>query len=224
MDDIVCLTLGEFEVNCFLFSYEDKLCVVDPGDACTALIHEIDEICRENNLTFSSIYLTHGHLDHVAGLNRLKKIYPDVTIYIGSRDKSFLGHGSYDVQYKTFSSGGMGSFVLQTLKEGEDIVPADVYVSDGDVVFGDWKVIETSGHTQGSTCLYNENRKIVFTGDTLMFYNYGRTDLSGGSDTDIHASLKKILALPKNTIVCPGHENYGFKLQKAFLWSFMGTI
>ncbi|MCR5699597.1 MAG: MBL fold metallo-hydrolase [Treponemataceae bacterium] len=224
MDDIVCLTLGDFEVNCFLFSYEDKLCIVDPGDACTALIHEIDEICREQELTFSSIYLTHGHLDHVAGLNLLKKIYPDVKIYIGSRDRPFLGPGSYDVQYRTFSSGGMGSFVLQTLKTGQEIVPADVFVKDGDVIFSDWEVIETPGHTQGSTCLYNKKRKILFTGDTMMFYNYGRTDLAGGSDMDIHDSLKKILKLPKNTIVCPGHENYGFELQKAFLWSFMGAI
>ncbi len=222
MKDIICLTLGDFEENCYLFAYRDRLCVVDPGDDSSALIHEIDKVCNDNALTFSSVYLTHGHLDHVAGINRLKKIYPDIQIYIGERDKNCLGPGSYNFQYESFSSVGLGGFVKKMLYDEQDLIKPDFCVHDGSYIFGDWKVIATPGHTRGSTCLYNESRKLLFTGDTMMFYSFGRTDMLGGSETEIYESLNELLKLPSDTIVCPGHENYGFELGKAFLWSFIG--
>lgn len=81
---------------------------------------------------------------------------------------------------------------------------ADRLLKDGEQI-GDFKVISTPGHTPGGLCLYNEKEKVVFSGDTLFAGDYGRTDLPGSSEEEMIASLKKLLKLPPETIVYPGH-------------------
>lgn len=81
---------------------------------------------------------------------------------------------------------------------------ADRLLKDGERI-GDFKVISTSGHTPGGLCLYNEKEKVVFTGDTMFAGDYGRTDLPGSSETEMITSLKKLLKLPPETKVFPGH-------------------
>lgn len=81
---------------------------------------------------------------------------------------------------------------------------ADRLLKDGEQI-GDFKVIFTPGHTPGGICLYNEKEKVIFTGDTLFAGDYGRTDLPGSSEAEMIASLKKLLQLPPETKVFPGH-------------------
>ena len=201
MDKIICLTLGQIGTNCYLFSYSGCLCVVDPAEDNSELFDTINDVCSEYKLEFTSIFLTHGHLDHLSGIRQLKKIYPNVKIYISKHDKNYVGKGSYNFQYEIFASGGMGFFVSQMLADKKDLPDADVFFDDGDVLFpdenfGSWKVIATPGHTKGSCCLYNENRKLIFTGDTLMFYSCGRTDMKDGSNFEMQKSLEKLSLLP----------------------------
>lgn len=220
-DKIICLTLGAIETNCYFFSYSDCLCVIDPAICNQQLLHTIDEICIDEKLHFSSVFLTHGHLDHVAGIGELKKKYPDIKVYISKYDSQYLGNGSYDFQYNDFAKSGMGGFVQYVLPDKNDLPCADELFSDGEMLFPSWQVIATPGHTKGSSCLYNEKKGIVFTGDTLMFNSYGRTDMTGGSDYDMENSLKKIKTLPKDTVVYPGHDIYGFRLSECFLWGLL---
>ncbi|MCR4789737.1 MAG: MBL fold metallo-hydrolase [Treponemataceae bacterium] len=220
MDNIICLKSGDFLENCYLFSYDDKLCIVDPGDFSTSFIHTLNKTLDENKLKLSSVFLTHGHLDHVAGLGRLKNMYPEIKIYINEKDSLYIGKGSFYYQYDDFSSCGMGIFVDRMLPAHEDLPQADYLYKDAEFLFGDWQVIESPGHTQGSSCLYNKKRKLLFTGDTLMFSSYGRTDMTGGSDLDMAQSLKRLYQLPSDTLVYPGHDDYGFELGKALLWSY----
>ena len=126
------------------------------------------------------------------------------------------------------------------LKDLMDLPPADFLLKDGDSldsVFktediisaftGDevpdvegvanalshWRVIHTPGHTEGSVCFYNESEKTLISGDTIFYQSYGRTDLPGGSESQMQKSLAKIFEeLPKDVLVYPGHGAYGFEL------------
>jgi len=68
-----------------------------------------------------------------------------------------------------------------------------------------FKVLYTPGHTEGSVCFWNEEAKVLFSGDTLFYRSHGRTDLLGGDDQKMKASLKSLLNLPDDTTVYPGH-------------------
>jgi glyoxylase-like metal-dependent hydrolase (beta-lactamase superfamily II) len=117
-----------------------------------------------------------------------------------------LTHGHYDHVTSAFE---LNAPVWIGEKDGAMMVfsttrKADRLLKDGEKI-GDFKVISTPGHTPGGLCLYNEKEKIVFTGDTLFAGDYGRTDLPGSSETEMVASLKKLLKLPPETVVYPGH-------------------
>ena len=108
----------------------------------------------------------------------------------------------------------MGFFVEKMLPDENDLPSADVFYTDKTVLFEDWQVIETPGHTQGSSCLYNEKEKLLISGDTLFWNSYGRTDLFGGDETQMIKSLKYLLSLPTDVKVFPGHGKYGFALSE----------
>ncbi|MGP1587977.1 MAG: MBL fold metallo-hydrolase [Treponemataceae bacterium] len=216
MNEIICLTVGDFAVNSYFFAYKNKLCCVDPGAEGENLVHEIHKLTKEYNLLFDSIFLTHGHLDHVGALPFLKSTFPNVKIYANRKEKNHLGQGSRQFQYDDFSVSGMGGYVKKVLGDKTDLPDADIYFSDGQILFDEWKVLETPGHTKGSSCLYNEKQKILFCGDTLFFNGFGRTDLFGGDDKQMRESLKIISKLPEDILVYPGHGYYGFALSQTY--------
>ena len=85
---------------------------------------------------------------------------------------------------------------------------ADKLLFDGDIIKvgnSDFVVIHTPGHTFGGICLYNKSHKILFTGDTLFYHDHGRTDLPMSDQNQMVSSLKKLLLLPEDTKVFPGH-------------------
>lgn len=214
MTDIICLTLGDFAVNTYLLNYKDGICIVDPGDKADIIKKNLDAIYPNLSYKNISIFLTHGHLDHVGAIPKLKQFFPDSKIYINSKDKQCLGQGSYNFQYQDFALSGMGFFVEKMLPDERDLPAADSFFSDGTILFDNWQVLETPGHTQGSSCLYNEKEKILISGDTLFWNSYGRTDLFGGNETQMVKSLKYLLSLPADVKVFPGHGKYGFALSE----------
>lgn len=214
MLDINCLTLGDFGVNTYLFAHKNGLCILDPGDKADIIKQKVDYLLQKNNFSDNeiSIVLTHGHLDHVGAVEGLKKFFPNVKVFINSKDKLCLGKNSYNFQYQDFARSGMGFYVENMLPDENDLPEPDILFSDLDFIFEDWQILETPGHTQGSSCLYNEKEKILFSGDTLFWNSYGRTDLYGGDEFQMIESLKKLLSLPDDVKVFPGHGKYGFTL------------
>lgn len=126
---------------------------------------------------------THGHFDHIMGINAFAEQYPEAEFFCHKNELQVLS------DYRINSSYMAGEAYLpdvnfKTLEEGI------VNIHNLEI-----KVIYTPGHTIGSCMFYFENEKVVFTGDTLIETSIGRTDLPTGNENDIYNSLKKIKAL-----------------------------
>ena len=179
--------------NCYVTSCEEtrETVIIDPGFDNQLEAKVVITFINDNGLKLKFIINTHGHPDHTSGNEVLKKRF-HVPISIHENDACMLDE----------TSKGAARF------SGFDYFspPADILLHDGDSVkFGKvtLKVMHTPGHTTGSILLLDE--KEVFTGDTLFAGSIGRVDLPGGSERDMRLSLKKLLRLPDQYVVCPGH-------------------
>ena len=187
------LTVGSFETNCYILrsSEAQKDCLlIDAGLEAEPLI----DYLSENHLNPLAVILTHGHIDHIAGLVFLQKNWPEIKVYIHKLDVPMLE-----------GKDNLSEFTGQTLSR----LKADFLLEDGQVIeiAGiKLKVFHTPGHTPGSICLYSSDDKIVFAGDTIFAGSVGRTDFPGGSSEQLLKSIKeKLLSLPDNTKILPGH-------------------
>ena len=201
------LIVGPWKTNCYIYSSSKKECIIiDPGGDEAEIASRVDVL----NMVPAGIALTHGHIDQVAALGKLRASYASrgysLSIAINSADRKFLGLGGLEMHRESLELLGMdeASFFGQ---ESPELPKADVKLTEGDRVFGmDLLVLETPGHTPGSVCFYSEKEGILFSGDTIFFDGMGRTDLPGGSEKKLRESIQKKLAvLPPETRVFAGH-------------------
>ena len=190
--NISCLPLGDYQANCYLIT-DDKTksaAVVDPGIPSD----ELNDLLLGYNLEY--ILLTHGHFDHIFGCESLKAIYPDCKICIHKADEICLNDKVWNL---------VGDFdgYLPDLKADILLDDSDIIKLSDNIVF---KVIHTPGHSKGSVCFYDENNKVIFSGDTLFCRTVGRTDFIGGDFDLMMDSIKKLSLLPLETAVFPGHN------------------
>lgn len=176
-------TVGMLSTNCYVAISQEtkKAIIIDPGLELSSEAEPILDYITTKKLNITAIVNTHGHDDHIQGDAFFQKKF-NVPICIHNLDENFIK----DLEKNSFPP----NFLLNNsslVKVGNETL----------------KVLHTPGHTPGSICLVGE--KLVFTGDTLFAGGIGRTDFPGGSMSEMRNSLKKLMELPLNLLVYPGH-------------------
>lgn len=189
---IETLVVGQLKTNCYLVFCQEtrETLIIDPGDDGDFIINRI----RDLDLEPKAIVATHGHFDHVLAVTELKLTY-QIPFYLHKKDFKILKRAQPTARY--FLDTAVDPVIMpdKFLKEG-------IKIKFGREVL---KVLETPGHTQGSISLFG-GKKHLFAGDTIFAGgSYGRTDLEGGDSKKVDISIKKLLKLPKETIIYPGH-------------------
>lgn len=186
------IPVGPLQCNCSIIGDEAsrEALVIDPGDE----IAEIVAILRKHNLGVKQIVITHAHIDHVGGAMKLRAA-TGAAILINENDYALLK--MLDVQAAWIGMEDPGKVEIAASLGESDKVQTGGLVAN---------VLHTPGHTEGSICLYFPAEKTLIAGDTLFAGSIGRTDLPGGSFEKIIRSIHgKLLALPEETTVVPGH-------------------
>lgn len=187
--EISVLRLGMIQTNCYIFQNGagGKCGVVDPGGDGERLVKWL----LDNALEPEAVLLTHGHFDHILGIPALRERWPELPVYCHRAD---WGEGEsamlFGARFPTVRSFGG----IRPYGEGDRVTVAGAAL----------EVLETPGHTPGSVTLKGEG--VLFTGDTLFEGSLGRTDLDGGDEGQIMASLARLGRLEGDYRVCPGHE------------------
>ena len=185
------IVMGMCQTNCYFVYPEGKSEVIlfDPADKGDYIYHSL----KDKGFTVAAILLTHGHFDHIWGLEELKEL-SGAKVYAYEEEKEVCENASVNV------SKGAGRPCEIT---------ADEYVKDGatiSVAGMNCQLIATPGHTKGSCCYCFEEEGILISGDTLFQESVGRTDLPTGSMSALVRSVKeKLMVLPADVKVYPGH-------------------
>ncbi len=185
----------EIAANTYVISDDQSKCVViDPGQEDKEVVNYI----KDNRLSLSAILLTHGHFDHIRGVDMLVKEF-HVPVYIHKNDRDFL----YDSHLN-----GSDRFSRKDITVSKEVEIREI-VDESPLNFLSIpiQVIETPFHTPGSICFYFKEENTLFSGDTLFFESIGRSDFPRADPSLIPSSLAKLMSLKDETVVYPGHMN-----------------
>jgi glyoxylase-like metal-dependent hydrolase (beta-lactamase superfamily II) len=181
------LTVGRFASNCYIVGSEsDKEgMIIDPGASTKQILSDVKEL----GLNIRLIVLTHGHMDHIGAVKGVKEA-TGAEVAIHADDARFLRRLSLSTVYNL----SFPSPPDRLLKDGDSIDIGDLHFT----------VLHTPGHSPGGICLLGHG--VLFSGDTLFNYGIGRTDFPGGSHDQLMNSIStRLMALPDDTVVYPGH-------------------
>lgn len=202
--------------NCYIMQDEEtkEAICIDPGGS----IEKIIEMLKILNAKLKYIFLTHSHMDHIEKAEELKNTYGG-EILISRKGAENINNPEINlfnmINFEANNIINIDNLSHEDNEQNkEDNLPKQLYTSvdsrvdDKDILhIGkiELEVILAPGHTNDGTSLYCKEEGIVFTGDTLMYMGYGRTDFPTGNLRELKKSLKKLFALPENTFVYPGH-------------------
>ena len=190
-------SVNPLQTNCVvLWADNNPACtVVDPGMSSPDNYQEVLDCFRAHGLHPEAILLTHGHFDHVWGVNRLLEQF-SVPVYLHPADEHVMDRLAVGYPAMVGFKLDQHRFAFEPLSDGQVLSLAS----------GNWQVLHTPGHTPGSVCFYSSADNLLLSGDTLFAGSIGRTDLAGGDYDALMASIKdKLLNLPGQTDVIPGH-------------------
>lgn len=187
--EVIRKNLGIYGANTYIiFDDNKKAIVID----CGGDHDDVVKILNENELELEAIVLTHGHFDHIGGVNKLRD-ETGAKVYGAIYERDLFDNADHNLSTATL----LGPITLE----------CDHYFEDGDLLEFTpitLEVMHTPGHTEGGCVLYGNGH--LFTGDTIFTKSCGRTDLYSGNQEKLEDSLKKIaLKYPDDTIICSGH-------------------
>jgi glyoxylase-like metal-dependent hydrolase (beta-lactamase superfamily II) len=180
--------------NIYLCSCENtgEGILIDAGCSAAdenAIIQEINN----KNINIKAILLTHGHYDHITGLAKIKN-KTGAAVYCHALEKELLENAELNLSFRTVNKISFS--------------PDEVFNDNEEIIFGDVKMIifHTPGHTPGGVCYYNSASGSLFSGDTLFANSIGRTDFPKSDHHKLINNINvKLLTLPDETVVYPGH-------------------
>lgn len=188
-----CVPVGELEANCFVICDEQTKigAVIDPGE----YTQDVKNAIENSGMTeLKYILCTHGHFDHICGVSKIKKEYPDAKVCIGKEDAPYLESGRL----------AMANFFKSDF---EPCVP-DVALSQGDTFsIGklEVEIHSAPGHSPGGVLYVLNGERCIFTGDTLFCGSVGTTRFKGGNTMELLVSLRKIKEFPEDYVIHTGH-------------------
>jgi glyoxylase-like metal-dependent hydrolase (beta-lactamase superfamily II) len=185
---VYTLKVGELDTNCYIMRDVEKgtAVVIDPGADAEKIKNKLQEL----GVSVSLILLTHGHFDHILGVEELRD--EKTTVAIHASDAHSL------VERDIYSS--MFSYDTRPFRRADVLFDKE---GSYELCGFEFDVIHTPGHTDGSLCYIFGN--VMFSGDTIFNNSIGRTDLMGGDDHKMYKSLKKLAAIQEDYIIYPGH-------------------
>ena len=185
---IVPVGAESFGANTYLIVSKNEALVVDPALTASAIL----EAVRAEDAHPVGILLTHGHFDHMLGMDTLRATYP-LEVYLHEEDAEMLSDGKKNAFSLFFHKDRSFGEADRLLRDGDEIPLGEEFV----------RVIHTPGHTKGSVCYVFDG--MMFTGDTLFKNSIGRTDL-GGDEEAMMRSLRALRNLPGDYDIYPGHD------------------
>lgn len=193
--------VGFLDTNCYVITTteSDKAVIIDAGGGYAA----VSVYLNKNEKKAVAVLCTHGHFDHIKDAKRWQN--EGAPVYAHKEDEDLISGEKPIMEGMTFPI---------------DFFTPDKFVKDGETLRFcenmEFRVIHTPGHTKGGVC-YVLNGKYVFSGDTLFFHSYGRTDFYGGDFESLSSSVNKILSIEGDMIVYPGHgESTTLKEERLF--------
>jgi glyoxylase-like metal-dependent hydrolase (beta-lactamase superfamily II) len=186
------LPVGPLQCNCSIFGDEagGEAIVIDPGDE----IGRITAILEKHQLRVKAIVVTHAHIDHIGGAQKLKAL-TGAPVYMNFNDQELYDHIDMQAQWLGVATPAKTNIDVNA-REGESLK----------LGAAEFHVIDTPGHTQGSISVWIPAENKLIAGDTLFLDSIGRTDLPGGDSKQILRSIHdKLLPLDDAVVVIPGH-------------------
>lgn len=181
----------ELNANTYVLYDESECVVIDAGKNNQDVVAFIND----NHLTLKGILLTHGHSDHIQGLEPLFKAF-DVPLYISTEDECMLKDPHLNCSDRFSRHDLIIDRAVKTFTDGDVL----------NLLKSPIEVIATPFHTKGSVCFYLKDNKTLFTGDTLFAEGIGRVDFPNSVPELIHSSLAKLAKLDKDIVIYPGHD------------------
>ena len=189
-------TFNPFSENTFILWDDEtnEAAAIDPGMSTINEQNTFTDYIEKHNLNIKYLINTHCHIDHILGCKYVKEKFNPV-YYAPEKDLILLDNASKQAE--------MFDIVLENPPKPDKLI-----LDDSEIYLGQSKIkfLFTAGHTPGEYCLYIEKEKICVTGDVLFKEGIGRTDLWGGDYKTLMNSIeKKLLSLPDDVIIFPGH-------------------
>lgn len=192
---IKTFTFNPFSENTYLlYNEKNEAILIDPGCYEEYEKQELSQFLTDNNIEIKLLLNTHCHVDHVLGNNFIEQKYGLITRMHELELPVLRAVATYASNY---------GFIYQAATESQDFLLDFEQINFGDDTL---EVLFCPGHSPGSVCFYNAKQNFLIAGDVLFYRSIGRTDLPGGDHPTLIRSIKnRLLNLPAETVVYPGH-------------------